>query len=183
VQVTPTTKAFKDLDGVYREGNGIEPNQYVQFINDGSDNVLIEAFRQLDVTATDPGGGGTPTITTTSLAGGTVGTAYSQTLGVSGTGSVTWTLDNGNLPDGLALNPNTGEISGIPTTAGTFNFTVKVANTAGNDTKPLSIIIASGGGNPGDNNNGSGGGGCNAGFGLFGLLPLALWFARKRMAA
>jgi hypothetical protein len=30
---------------------------------------------------------------------------------------------------------------------------------------------------------GGGGGGCNAGFGLFGLLPLAVWVARKRMTA
>jgi hypothetical protein len=80
----------------------------------------------------------------------------------------------------LALNPNTGEISGIPTTAGTFNFTVKATNTEGNDTKPLSITIASNGGNSDDS---SGGGGCNAVFGLFGLLPLAVWVARKRMTA
>jgi hypothetical protein len=125
-------------------------------------------------------GGGTPTITTTSLPRGTVGTAYSQTLIANGTGPITWTLDSGNLPDGLALNPNTGEISGIPAVADTFNFTVKATNTEGNDTKPLSITIASSGGNSDDS---SGGGGCNAGFGMFGLLPLAVWVARKRMAA
>jgi hypothetical protein len=35
-----------------------------------------------------------------------------------------------------------------------------------------------------DNDSGGGsGGGCNAGFGLFGLLPLAVWAARKRMTA
>jgi hypothetical protein len=34
-----------------------------------------------------------------------------------------------------------------------------------------------------DSDNDSNGGGCNAGFGLFGLLPLAVWVARKRMTA
>jgi hypothetical protein len=32
-------------------------------------------------------------------------------------------------------------------------------------------------------NDNDSGGGCNAGFGLFGLLPLAVWAARKRMTA
>ena len=81
-----------------------------------------------------------PRITTTSLAGGTVGTAYTATLAASGTGTITWS-NSGNLPAGLTLDGNTGVISGTPTTAGTSTFTVKAANDYGSDSKELSIII------------------------------------------
>jgi hypothetical protein len=84
-----------------------------------------------------------PTITTTSLPSGTVGTAYSQTLTATGDTPITWSIDAGRLPTGLML--SNGTISGTPTTAGTFNFTVKATNATGSDTKMLSIVIASGG--------------------------------------
>jgi hypothetical protein len=91
-------------------------------------------------------GGGTtgkpPTVTTTSLPDGTVGQAYSQTLTATGDTPITWSIDTGSLPGGLNLS-TAGVISGTPTTANTFNFTVKAANAAGNDTKQLSITIAS----------------------------------------
>ena len=83
-----------------------------------------------------------PTITTTSLPDGTVGTAYSQTLAATGTASITWSVSAGSLPGGLTLNASTGVISGMPTTAGTSTFTVKAENSAGNATKQLSITIA-----------------------------------------
>jgi LPXTG-motif cell wall-anchored protein len=88
-----------------------------------------------------------PIITTSSLPNGTVGTAYSQTLTATGDAPITWSIDSGSLPNGLSLNASTGKISGMPTIAGTANFTVKATNGAGNDTKPLSITIntASGG--------------------------------------
>ena len=84
-----------------------------------------------------------PTITTTSLPGGTVDAAYSeQVRATGGTGALTWTVSAGSLPPPLTLNPTTGVISGIPSTAGTFNFTVRATDTLLLfDTQSLSIII------------------------------------------
>ena len=81
------------------------------------------------------------TITTDTLPDGKVGEAYSQTLTADGTTPITWSF-SGALPDGLSLNKDTGKISGTPTTAGTSTFTVKATNSAGSDTKELSITIA-----------------------------------------
>lgn len=82
-----------------------------------------------------------PTITTSILPDGTVGTAYSQTLAATGTAPITWAIESGNLPTGLSLNENTGEISGTPAAAGTFTFTVKATNNGGSNTQELSITI------------------------------------------
>ena len=81
-----------------------------------------------------------PSITTSSLPDGKVGEAYSHTLTATGTAPITWSVDGG-LPADLSLNVNTGEISGTPTAAGTSTFTVKATNSAGSDTKELSITI------------------------------------------
>ena len=82
-----------------------------------------------------------PTITTDTLPDGKVGEAYSQTLTATGTTPITWSISNGTLPDGLKLTGNTGEISGTPTAEGTATFTVKATNSAGSNTKELSITI------------------------------------------
>ena len=86
----------------------------------------------------------TPTISTSSLAGGTTGTAYSQTLAVSGgTSPYSWTVASGSLPAGLSLNISTGVISGTPSAVGTSSFTVQVmdAETV-TDTQALSIVVS-----------------------------------------
>jgi len=84
-------------------------------------------------------------ITTTSLANGTVGTAYSQTLAATGGKTpYTWTRSSGTLPTGLTLS-SAGVITGSPTATGTFSFTVQVtdsASTAASVTKALSITVA-----------------------------------------
>ncbi|WP_449396272.1 putative Ig domain-containing protein [Devosia riboflavina] len=56
------------------------------------------------------------------------------TIGVSATGGIgpyAFTIGEGSLPAGLTLNLTTGEISGTPTTAGTYVFTLNATGTAG----------------------------------------------------
>lgn len=94
----------------------------------------------------DVGGSGTvitaPTITTadTDLPDGTVGTEYKQTLTATGS-NITWNLASGStLPDGLSLSEG-GVLSGIPTAANTYTFTVTATNDAGSDSKEFTLTI------------------------------------------
>lgn len=82
-----------------------------------------------------------PSVIITALPGGKVGEAYSRTLAARGSVPITWSIESGSLPAGLTLSGNT--ISGTPTAAGTFTFTVKASNAAGSDSRELSIVIAS----------------------------------------
>ncbi len=63
-------------------------------------------------------------ITTSSLANGSIGALYNQTLAATrGTGAKTFAVTSGALPDGLSLS-SVGVISGIPSTVNTYSFTV-----------------------------------------------------------
>jgi len=89
----------------------------------------------------------TVSITTAVLPSGQVGTAYSATVAATG-GSTpySWSLAAGSsLPAGLSLSSSSGALSGTPTQAGTFSFTVQVkdsSSTAQTATKPFSVTIA-----------------------------------------
>lgn len=69
-------------------------------------------------------------LATTSLAPAEAGSAYSATLSSSGGSSYTYSLASGVLPSGLTLSAN-GVISGTPTAAGTFTFTISVTDQSG----------------------------------------------------
>ena len=82
------------------------------------------------------------TITTTSLADGTQGVAYSASLGATGgTPGYTWLLIGGSLPSGVGLS-SSGSVSGTPTANGTFNFSAQVTDSLGAATsKGFSLLI------------------------------------------
>ena len=91
------------------------------------------------------GGGGTALkVTSSQLSGGTAGTAYSATLSASGgTSPYSWSLSSGTLPTGLSLS-SSGTLSGTPTVAGAFPFTVAVKDAAsGSASASLSINVVS----------------------------------------
>lgn len=71
------------------------------------------------------------TITTQTLPNGSVGTAYSQTIATSnGTAPLRWSISSGTLPGGLQLGAANGVISGTPSAAGTFDFTLQAIDNA-----------------------------------------------------
>ena len=103
-----------------------------------TNNGKIDNSGELNGTV-DGSGTVTPKITTDSLPDGTVNQLYTATLQATGNG-ITWSLDSGStLPNGLKLEKDT--ISGTPTAAGTSTFTVKAENTAGSDSKELTLTI------------------------------------------
>lgn len=82
-----------------------------------------------------------PKITTASLPNGEVDTTYNQTLGATGSETITWSLASGStMPAGLTLNSD-GTITGTPTTARQFTFTATATNSAGSDSKEYELTI------------------------------------------
>lgn len=59
----------------------------------------------------------------------TVGTAYSDS--VSATNSPTYSISSGSLPAGISLNSSSGAITGTPTTAQGYSFTISATNSDG----------------------------------------------------
>lgn len=86
---------------------------------------------------------GAVTITTGSLPGGTVGVSYSATVeAAGGTAPYVFTVQSGSVPAGLTLS-SAGVLSGTPTTAATYNFTVLVTDdVSATDTQVYEVTIS-----------------------------------------
>jgi PKD repeat protein len=87
----------------------------------------------------------TLTMHTTSLAGATTNSPYfSGVVASGGVPDLTFRIAMGNLPPGISLNAANGELSGAPTTSGTFSFTVEVSDSASPaavESVALSIVV------------------------------------------
>jgi len=108
------------------------------FVARVTDAVSSTATKTLSITVIS----NSPTITTSSLASGTTGTYYSQTLAASGGETpYVWSRDSGSLPAGIMFN-SAGVIFGTPTSAGTYSFTARVTDAVfATATKTLSLTI------------------------------------------
>ncbi len=114
------------------EISGIPPGP---FVFDGNFSVIYKVTDQLGQTATKFLGVNVhlPALhfTSTTLANGQVGVAYSQQIMTQfGTAPLTFAVTSGALPSGLSLNGATGVISGTPATASSASFLVKVSDTS-----------------------------------------------------
>lgn len=87
------------------------------------------------------------TVNPATLPGGSVGTPYSQIVsGSGGTSPYTFAVSSGALPTNLVLNGATGAITGTPTTAGTFTFTITATDAVGcSGSRLYTVTIASAG--------------------------------------
>jgi uncharacterized repeat protein (TIGR02543 family) len=126
---TPTRSGYNFVGWFTQETDGTEVTTSTEF----SENTTIYARWALIIT-----------ITPSSLDNARKGESYSQSLSFNSATSVssaTWSIDGGALPTGLTLNSATGTISGTPSVAGIFNFTVKADIGTSSGTKDFSIHV------------------------------------------
>lgn len=116
---------------------------------DASCYLVAAPGSQLTVTVTKTNGVGSTSSVSTALNGFTcgipeapewvsqtlgstvVGTAVSTTFSATGLPQPTYTVQAGSLPAGLTFNATTGVVSGTPTTAGPYSFTLRATNSVG----------------------------------------------------
>jgi hypothetical protein len=129
---------------------GIEPSY--AFTVQGTDSQGQPLYQTFQITVDPnepltivlPSGGST-------LGSGAVGQAYGQNFFLSGgAGPYTWAVSAGQLPPGLTLQSTAGptdagnQLAGTPTTAGTFKFTMRLTDYAGQQvTQQFTLAIQS----------------------------------------
>ena len=82
-----------------------------------------------------------PLITSAQPPDGVIGELYSHQYTSDGSLPITWSVLIGSLPNGLSLNAGTGVLSGIPTTATLYNFSIRAENACGNDDQIVEMEI------------------------------------------
>ena len=81
-----------------------------------------------------------PKIATTKLDSVVAGSEFSAVLEAAGTKPITWSIVDGELPDGVIMD-ETGEIIGVPAQAGSYKFKVQAANSVDVATKKYTLKV------------------------------------------
>ncbi|MCL2423771.1 MAG: putative Ig domain-containing protein, partial [Micrococcales bacterium] len=89
-----------------------------------------------------------PVVTVDTVPAATVGVVYSLTIEATGDPDPTFAITDGELPPGLDLDAEDGTITGVPTEAGVYVFTVTASNAIGSDSVELTIEVAVPGAEP-----------------------------------
>ena len=69
------------------------------------------------------------------------GMEFAATLSASGNPAATFSVQSGALPSGLFLDASSGQITGSPTTAGTFSGVFAATNAGGTATQTFNIVV------------------------------------------
>lgn len=122
------------LNGDYLDNNGDPILVTAQYAS-----ISGQAGFVIDPYYIDP----TVVITLSTMPAGTVSVSYSQTVTTSGGTSPKYFQEMGIVPTGLALNQSSGVLSGTPTTAGTYNFTITVTDAIGSMASKNYVVVIS----------------------------------------
>ena len=129
-----------NTSATYTAPNAVSTETVVKIIVTSID--FPKNFATVTITVEPP-----PTITTTTLTNPTLNTAYSAS--VTATGGLlplSWALTSGTLPTGLSLSSsktNSVLITGKPTVAGGFTFTITVTDAAGFSSSQQFMVVVS----------------------------------------
>jgi hypothetical protein len=136
----PTGLTLESATGALSGTPSAAPGTY-PFTVEVTDTALQTDTQALSIAVADP-----LAITTTGLPAGTAGQAYAATMSATGgTTPYAWSLVGGSLPPGLSLSSSTGEITGTPSSAGTYSFTARADDSGDpgrSDAQALSIVVA-----------------------------------------
>jgi len=150
IGVTPAT-----LAGLMRAATGCDPTmlspvsqgQCRASWNYNYTAAAVNSYIRAGFAMADPGGG-VVTVSPGSIPGtGTVGTTY-PTQNFSASGGIapyTWSISSGAVPPGLVFHTATAVLDGIPTSAGSYSFTVQAQDSASTPlvgSQPYSIAVS-----------------------------------------